>query len=346
MNSTATDEQAPSVEGPGKRLKALRESQELDLARVATLLHLSEEKLEALEADDYSRLPGPVFVQGYLRNYARFLGVPTEPILTAYHRLQPESGHLPDLKIAQVSHEVGSSHVVIRLITWLLVIGLLALVVVWWRGYLQWPGQSSQQLSEGAGVVGDQAAESGEEAFSPDAIPLAEISDEGPSTLVIPQAAVESDIPSEPVNSAIPSSDAPAPAVTGTVQENDAAASLPVADPADAQPAPLPAPVEERVLAPIAQQSSDVVASGSERVVVRFDGTSWTKISDASGRFNIMGEIKAGTTQPLQGTPPFNLVLGKAAVVRVFVDGREIDITPYTRGNVVRMTLDPDKINP
>ena len=53
MNQTANDEaQVPTpVEGPGGHLKAVREAEGLELARVAVLLHLGEEKLEALEAD-------------------------------------------------------------------------------------------------------------------------------------------------------------------------------------------------------------------------------------------------------------------------------------------------------
>jgi len=150
FNDIDEDLQSAHAEGPGRQLRSLRESGNLELSRVSVLLHLSEEKLTALEADDYAKLPGPVFIQGYLRNYARLLGVPVEPILNAYHAASPESIRMPELRITQVSHEVGSGHALVRLVTWGMVIGLILLVVVWWRGYLQWPMQVSESLDREA----------------------------------------------------------------------------------------------------------------------------------------------------------------------------------------------------
>ena len=51
MNAAVTEESAsgPVLVGPGARLKEVREAQGLDLSRAASLLHLSEDKLEALE---------------------------------------------------------------------------------------------------------------------------------------------------------------------------------------------------------------------------------------------------------------------------------------------------------
>ena len=37
--------------------------------------------VDALERDDYGALPGPVFVRGFTRNYARLLGVDAEPLM-------------------------------------------------------------------------------------------------------------------------------------------------------------------------------------------------------------------------------------------------------------------------
>ena len=145
MNIEAVDDRSEGkvLEGPGRRLKALREAQGLELGRVASLLHLSDDKLLLLEAEAYGELPGPVFVQGYIRNYARLLGVPVEPLITAFRIQSPEGTRQPELRISQVSHEVHSSHLPVRLMTWAIVIGLVVLVFIWWRGYLQWPSKDS-----------------------------------------------------------------------------------------------------------------------------------------------------------------------------------------------------------
>ena len=79
----------PSPKGPGARLKAAREAKSLNLEKVAAQLHLSNEMLLALEADDYDNLPARVFVVGYLRNYARLVGLPAEAITQALDQFLP-----------------------------------------------------------------------------------------------------------------------------------------------------------------------------------------------------------------------------------------------------------------
>lgn len=344
MNAAVNEGQAQVAEGPGQRLKALRESQDLDLSRVATLLHLSDQELEALEADAYGELPGPVFIQGYLRNYARFLGVPTEPILNAYHKLNPEKGRLPDLKIAQVSHEVGGSRIIMRVVTWLIVLGLLVLVAVWWRGYLPWPIQFP--LMGKSSPVEDTSQQAGDDdevqTFST-TDKLIEIGDGGPATLLLPQSldgnAVTEKADEEAVAETI--STKRESVVDDALVTSPEPPAVPATDGLESETVtPSPGPPVSPLEQPLPPAGGD-----TGRVVVQFDGASWVKISDASGRFNLMGEVKGGTRQVLEGSPPFSLVLGKAAVARVFIDGREFDITPYTRGNVARLTLDPEKID-
>lgn len=71
------------TEGPGRRLRAARQAKGIGLDKVASQLHLGQHLLEALEQDDYERLPGAVFVRGYIRNYARLLGIDKESLLGA-----------------------------------------------------------------------------------------------------------------------------------------------------------------------------------------------------------------------------------------------------------------------
>jgi cytoskeletal protein RodZ len=64
-----------SGQKPGERLRQVRLSQKRELADIAKELNIPERHLLALEADDYKLLPEPAFVRGYLRSYARLLGV-------------------------------------------------------------------------------------------------------------------------------------------------------------------------------------------------------------------------------------------------------------------------------
>ena len=68
---------APEVAAPraGALLAAARSAQGLTVVDVARQLRLSPVQVEAIEADDYSKLPGPVFARGFVRNYARLVNL-------------------------------------------------------------------------------------------------------------------------------------------------------------------------------------------------------------------------------------------------------------------------------
>lgn len=98
MSETALPEvaaQAPEVEAPmpGAIFLEERQRQGLSLTDVARQLKLFPRQVDALERDDYAALPGPVFVRGFTRNYARLLGIDAEPLLRAVEaRLAPRKG--------------------------------------------------------------------------------------------------------------------------------------------------------------------------------------------------------------------------------------------------------------
>ncbi|MGQ0750666.1 MAG: helix-turn-helix domain-containing protein [Betaproteobacteria bacterium] len=67
--------------GPGAVLAAARTAQNLSVADVARQLKLSASQVNALEAGEFERLPGPVFVRGFVRNYARLLRLDPDRLL-------------------------------------------------------------------------------------------------------------------------------------------------------------------------------------------------------------------------------------------------------------------------
>jgi cytoskeleton protein RodZ len=74
---------------PGQVLAERREEWGLTVQDVASNLNLGAETIEALEADNYERLPGSTFVKGYIRSYARLLKLDAEDLLENID-LQPE----------------------------------------------------------------------------------------------------------------------------------------------------------------------------------------------------------------------------------------------------------------
>lgn len=73
---------------------------------------------------------------------------------------------------------------------------------------------------------------------------------------------------------------------------------------------------------------------------VEFDDRSWIEIRDAAQKIVLVGEFPAGTRQNVDGKPPFQIWIGKASGVRVFMGERSIDLKPHTREQVARFTLE------
>jgi len=71
-------------DGPGWRLRDAREERNLSTLEIADALHLERRIVEALEADDYASLPPVTFTKGYLRAYARYVGLAEEQVLREF----------------------------------------------------------------------------------------------------------------------------------------------------------------------------------------------------------------------------------------------------------------------
>jgi len=73
---------------------------------------------------------------------------------------------------------------------------------------------------------------------------------------------------------------------------------------------------------------------------VEFDDHSWIEIRDATQKIVFVGEYPAGTRQNVEGKPPFQVWIGKASGVRLFMGERSIDLKPHTREEVARFSLE------
>ncbi|PWB46449.1 MAG: hypothetical protein C3F18_12715 [Nitrosomonadales bacterium] len=126
---------APAREGAGARLRRERESQGLSLFDAARALRLSEKQIAALEADDYSKLPGRTFVRGFIRNYARLVQLDPEPLMAHLSFEKEEESHqiqAPSQKISFSEHQAKPW------LKWLLTAFVIMAVVSW--AVLEWLG--------------------------------------------------------------------------------------------------------------------------------------------------------------------------------------------------------------
>ena len=78
------------------RLREARQAQNLTTADVARRLKLSVWQVEALESGQYQQLPGPIFVRGFIRNYARLLKLDADELVHAVSGFLPQSTPGPE----------------------------------------------------------------------------------------------------------------------------------------------------------------------------------------------------------------------------------------------------------
>lgn len=83
----------------GAALSAVRLARGLSVEDVAGRLRLKVAQIEAIEADRFGLFPGHVFARGYVRSYARLLGVDEAPMLSAMDGQRPESVACTDLRL-------------------------------------------------------------------------------------------------------------------------------------------------------------------------------------------------------------------------------------------------------
>lgn len=79
----------------GQILKDERKRSFYTLDEIEKATKIRKELLEALEADQYSKLPPATFVQGFIKNYGKFLNLNTEKLLAIFRREFSDSKHPP-----------------------------------------------------------------------------------------------------------------------------------------------------------------------------------------------------------------------------------------------------------
>lgn len=69
---------------PGELLRSQRETLGLSVQHVADTLNLTMHFIRSLESDSYEKLPGDVFVRGYIRSYARLVGLDPDQLIEIF----------------------------------------------------------------------------------------------------------------------------------------------------------------------------------------------------------------------------------------------------------------------
>ena len=357
MSSKEKTEVTEIWEGPGAILRRAREAKGLDVPAVAGMLHLSEKKLQALEADDFAQLPEPVYVRGYLKNYARFLDEPAEPILNAYARLSPVtmSEKQPLLDSHVVEDFGGSGHDMVRIVSILVVVVVVLAPVIWWWDSLglaveKIVGKAVQYNEQGGATPDTANRQSGLSEFIQNPSQVSADTETRTDTGAGAELPAAQDGGAQLTETIKPlprleQVETATPALKEqSVTSDDSTVIQPLPKPEVVQPPPESESAVANTSAPESKPVPEPTAAHKE-TVFEFIASSWVKVRDNNDQVVLIGEYKKGETKKLLGIhAPYKVVLGDANAVRVKIDGKTMNLDQFSSGGVSRFTIKDGQI--
>lgn len=321
--------------GAGRLLRAAREAKGLSTGAIATHLNLDVRTVEALERDDHTRLPAPIFVRGYLRNYARLIGLPEDEVLGTYQIQAPAEPAPRRVGLPRRQRSFRAPRIPWAGLFTVLLLGALG-VVAWRLGPDLVARFSGEAPLAGAPAALTLPASDGEAAADAGAPPPGT----GMLELPLPEApAAPTDIgepiPLDEVEPVLPPEAEMEPGA-GSVTDAPFEAAAP--PPAETEMASAGAPVTEppTAEAPVAEPA----VPGELRLELRFTDDSWVEISAADGRRLLYGLLRKDEQRSVAGRAPLRVLLGNARAVELKVDGAPFDLAPHTRDAIARFRLD------
>ena len=294
---------------PGHLLRQAREEQGLSQKETARDLHLTSKVINAIEEDDFELIPSFVFARGYIRSYARHLGLDGQTLVAEFDLAYgvPNNSAKPMSAIRKGVQQSKPGDTWVKLISIVFVVGLVAASIVWWQS--QNGSQMLPQLSSGA----EQELPSGT---------LVEGLDTDDANLdLLLLSTNESEV------------DAIVPEAESIIESEEAQVVVvePVVDPvAEAASEQAPKEVTDAV----------VLLPNQAQLVMVFDKDCWVEIKDANGKMVLSDLYSAGDTIEQVITAPIEVLLGRSSgVATMTFDGRTIDLKPHTRKDIARLTL-------
>lgn len=300
----------PSTPDFGQKLREERIKRGISIAEVAHRLRLSEQQIQAIEDQDFSKLPAAVFLRGYVRNYANLLQLDDTTLLVeTITRRRPVNNIFTIRDTAarfRTLEPVYQPHRGNRGGWLLLYVGVILAAFAAYGFYYE---KVPEKIATSSYMLGEE-----DQIVQPGAV--------GESD----QVAVDLPLP---FSSTIVNSASIEPSISTEISLPPVASVLPETS------APSVAPVVE-------SEASATTNSGKKVLHFAFTKDSWVKIKDNNGQVILEKINPRGSEQTIEGEPPLYLVIGNAAGVSLTYNGNKVDLGPYTRKNddVARFSLE------
>lgn len=352
MDKAQNGQTTDSLHGFGAVLKASREEQGISLGDMEARSRLSVAQLKALEEEDMSHLPEPVYVRAFIRSVAQVLRIDPTPLLADYSNryggAKQTAGILPT---SDLSHEPvlshSSSHRGLRLLGMIVILALL--VAGAWYAYTDEGGLRTQLIDKvtGHSSSSDEGAKPAapvvpgtpsptlkpEEVTKPaglNAPTTATPPAVGGTTLSAPTA--------EPANQTMgqPAATTPATAAAASTQASKDAPK----DVKNAKDVKDAKEVKDATAAKTAEPAKPQPKSANERqVMIRVSANCWVEVLGLNGEKIYSREMSAGTSTTLVVPVGARFTMGNAPAVSMTVDGAAYEIGQHAKGAVARFAL-------
>ncbi|MBW3502913.1 RodZ family helix-turn-helix domain-containing protein [Pseudomonas sp. NKUCC02_KPG] len=310
---------------PGETLRQARENNGWTLAEVALKLNLTASSLSNLETGAFDKLPGHTFARGYIRTYAKLLGMDQASLVREFDLYTGTDANGSNVhSLGRIEEPVRVSHTILRIVS------LLLLIAVIGGGFIWWQDQTSMRAKDLIGLTPEHVEVEGADGTTR-IHPLDE-----PEDQAVAEAKAEGETP-------VVTESAPEQAASIALAL-PAAAQAPAAAPVVAAPVPAPsvvAPAVAPVVAPVATPPAATVApvAGAGKVAVQYTADCWTQVTDATGKVLFGGLKRKGENLEVSGKPPLTLRLGFARGAQVTYNGQSVDVAPFTSGETARLKL-------
>ncbi|MES2013500.1 MAG: RodZ domain-containing protein [Pseudomonadota bacterium] len=354
----------------GAELLAARKAKGFTQQDVSNTLRLSLKQIEALEHNDFAALPDAMITRGFIRNYARLLGLDAEPLLASYKAQVPDKQ--PNaLSVQSSMHQVVSSK---KRQPWLLysLLGILLGCLIAWFLFMSYLPKFAKPVAEKTHEVTlNPAPTTSAVAPLPElALPAAERQvevEEAPvvtpsDTTVKEPGNVVSAVKSSVGSAVVPSVESRNPAnlksmpLPSTVLDSNAlkANAAGVADQSvQVSPTQLKATKALAVASSIADIKANPTAISSvasvktntaivapKKVNISATGRSWVSITDKSGKVIFEKMLTAGSEESFEAEVPMNAVIGNVQATKLAFSGKSVDLTTTAKSNVAHLVLE------
>lgn len=312
---------AVATTAPGVLLREARERAGLSQDDIAGKLKLAPRQIAAIEVGDWNALPERTFTRGFMRSYARIVGLDPDIVGLDRSPSQPNVGS--DLKptpeaIGEVTleHDRGRTSAA-RWAVPLVLIAVLAAGVAYfqWGELMGFSSLKFPSLASGSGATKANAP----------APAKANTNTASAAEVTAAPAAAVPDATSSPQSSGSVISPSPAASSDG----KDVGSITPMT-----QSAPSLAPTDATPAAPGLLPAS----AGEKRISITFKGKSWTEVRSKGDV--IYSESSLPGTKEFNGLPPLSFIVGNASNVVLTIDGKPYDMSALTRNDVARFRIE------